>query len=48
MQDYLETLSSYQKNTHQLTQEQVDHIRNHWQFALEEWGYEMPGIEVVP
>jgi len=47
IQSYLGTLTSYRKNVHQLTQGQVDHIQKHWQFAFDEWPYEMPEIEVI-
>jgi hypothetical protein len=48
IETYLETLKSYQKNVHKLTQSQVDHIQKNWQFAFDEWPYEMPEIEVIP
>lgn len=47
VQRYLDTLTTYRKNVHKLTQGQVDHIQEHWQFAFDEWPYEMPEIEVI-
>lgn len=45
---YAEARKGYKRNRYQLTQKQIDRIRDEWGFALEEWDYEQPdSIEVV-
>jgi len=46
---YLEAHRDYQKNTHQISSEQVSAIRDRWQFAFDEWNYptDPKGIDVA-
>lgn len=45
---YLTSQKSYKKNTHKITQVELDRILNEWGFTMKKWGYEVPeNLEVV-
>lgn len=48
--EYVEANKNYKKNTHTITDSQVDAIRDRWSFAFDEWGYSVDpkGIDVIP
>ncbi len=41
-QAYITSQTSYQKNKHNINKEDLDKVTRHWQFALDEWGYNLP------
>jgi len=46
-ENYLEKLGTYKKNKFALSRQDIDRVKNHWQFALDAWGYGEPA-EAVP
>lgn len=45
MAAYSNAQKHYAKNTYTITEEDLRIVEDRWGFALEEWGYERPGIE---
>jgi len=45
---YLEDSKDYKKNKHLIKKELLDKILDKWDFAMKEWGYDVPGnVEIV-
>ena len=41
LRQYLDSLAGYKKNRYEISAEDVKKVNEHWQFAFDEWGYEM-------
>ena len=39
MQAYLASIDGYQKNEYEIDDDVITKVNQHWQFALDEWGY---------
>jgi hypothetical protein len=37
---YLDSIAGYQKNPQEIADNVIAKVNQHWQFALDEWGYE--------
>jgi len=47
-ENYIASQKSYKKNKYQMPKSKVDHILKHWQFAMDQWGYDIPeNIEII-
>lgn len=40
---YLNSQEDYQKNSYEISAEDIENVNCHWKFAFEEWGYTMQG-----
>jgi hypothetical protein len=45
--DYYQLSKGYQKNVHHISRQHLDKILDKWDFAMKEWGYEVPLDELV-
>jgi hypothetical protein len=45
---YIEKQKHYTKNRHKISKQELDHVLNEWQFAMEEFGYDIPdNVEII-
>ena len=45
---YIDGVKKYQKNKYKFTQQSIDKIKKHWQFAMDRFNYTVPeNIEIV-
>lgn len=45
---YIASQQEFQANNHKQSKEDVDRIVKHWQFSMEQWGYEVPNQVAQP
>jgi len=40
--EYIQSMKSYKKNRHTISRNKLDKVLSEWQFAMDQWGYDIP------